>query len=132
MPYSVRFTRPILSPGREPYINDCCIGGDHVLTQLLPVIEELAGRPQEPTQEDWGWFVWFDHGGLEFAVDVFTHDHLAGEFELHLTSRRPRFLRSAVVTDVSELERLRDRVVGVLQRWPVRDLHSEQLDANYR
>jgi hypothetical protein len=131
MPYSIRFRKPLTSAGSEPYINDCCIGGDLVLDQLLPTLRDAYDPSLEATQEDWGWFVWFEHDGVKLAVDVFTHDHLAGEFEIHITSRRRRFLRSAQVVDVPGLDALRGRVVAALQRWPVDALTVEHLDENH-
>jgi len=128
MPYSVSFTKRIGPGGSEPYINDCCIAGDVVLEQLLPSLRERYGADLAPVQEDWGWFIWFDHDGLQLAVDVFTHDHVNGEFEIHLTSRRPRWLRSAQVADTPELELLRDRVVAELRAWPVEALATERID----
>jgi hypothetical protein len=132
MPYSIRFTRRIASYSTEPYINDCCIGGDLILDQLLPTLRDAYGPSLEAIQEDWGWFVWFEHGGIKLAVDVFTHDHISGEFEIHITSRRPRFLRSAEVVDVPALDVVRERVVGALQRWPVEALTVERLDENHQ
>ena len=129
MPYSVSFTKQIVSGGSEPYINDCCTGGDLVLEQLLPSLRERYGADLAPVQEDWGWFVWFDRDGLQLAVDVFTHDHVSGDFEIHLTSRRPRWLRSAQVADTPELDLLRDRVVAALRQWPVETLTVERLDS---
>ena len=131
MPFALRFRKSIADAGGEPYINDCCIAGDVVLGQLLPSLNRVYG-PLEPTQEDWGWFVWFEHDGIKLAVDVFTHDHVAGEFEIHLTSRKPRFLRTAQVVDTPGLDSLRDRVVAALERWPVEQLTVERLDAGYR
>jgi hypothetical protein len=132
MPFAIRFVKPIAAPGSEPYINDCCIGGDVVLEQLLPTLREAYGEQLEATQEDWGWFVWFERAGVKLAVDVFSHDPAAGEFEVHLTSRRPRFMRSAQVVDVPELDELRDRVVAALERWQVDGLVVERLDEQHR
>ena len=132
MPYSVTFTKPLAGSSSEPYINDCCIGGDIVLDQLLPSLRQAYGPALEATQEDWGWFVWFEHDGVKLAVDVFTHDHVSGEFEMLLTSRKPRFLRSAHVVDTPQLEALRDRVVGALRGWPVARLAIERLDERHQ
>src|SRR4026207_991759 len=87
MPFSIRFRKPVDVTEAEPYINDCCIGGDVVLGHLLPALRQTYGD-LEPTQEDWGWFVWFEHVGVKLAVDVFTQDPLTNEFEIHLTSRK--------------------------------------------
>ena len=130
MPFSIRFRKPVDVTEAEPYINDCCIGGDVVLEHLLPALRQTYGD-LEPTQEDWGWFVWFEHVGVKLAVDVFTQDPLTNEFEIHLTSRKARLLRSAQVVDTPELEALRRRVVSSLEAWPVTSLIVERLDEKH-
>jgi hypothetical protein len=130
MPFSIRFRKPVDVTVAEPYINDCCIGGDVVLEHLLPALRQTYGD-LEPTQEDWGWFVWFEHVGVKLAVDVFTQDPLTNEFEIHLTSRKARLLRSARVVDTPELEALRRRVVSSLEAWPVTSLIVERLDEKH-
>ena len=130
MPFSIRFRKPVDVTETEPYINDCCIGGDVVLEHLLPALRQTYGD-LEPTQEDWGWFVWFEHVGVKLAVDVFTQDPLTNEFEIHLTSRKARLLRSARVVDTPELEALRRRVVSSLEAWPVTSLIVERLDEKH-
>jgi hypothetical protein len=130
MPFSIRFRKPVDVTEAEPYINDCCIGGDVVLEHLLPALRQSYGD-LEPTQEDWGWFVWFEHVGVKLAVDVFTQDPLTNEFEIHLTSRKARLLRSARVVDTPELEALRRRVVSSLEAWPVTSLIVERLDEKH-
>jgi hypothetical protein len=130
MPFSIRFRKPVDVTEAEPYINDCCIGGDVVLEHLLPALRQTYGD-LEPTQEDWGWFVWFEHVGVKLAVDVFTQDPLTNEFEIHLTSRKARLLRSARVVDTPELEALRRRVVSSLEAWPVTSLIVERLDEKH-
>ena len=82
-----------------------------MLEQLLPALRQSYGD-LEPTQEDWGWFVWFEHVGVKLAVDVFTQNPITNEFEIRLTSRKARLLRSARVVDTPELEALRRRVVS--------------------
>jgi hypothetical protein len=130
MPFSIRFRKPVDVTEAEPYINDCCIGGDVVLEHLLPALRQSYGD-LEPTEEDWGWFVWFEHVGVKLAVDVFTQDPLTNEFEIHLTSRKARLLRSARVVDTPELEALRRRVVSSLEAWPVTSLIVERLDEKH-
>ena len=130
MPYELSFRKRVQTEDSEPYINDCCIGGDVVLEHLLPALRQTYGD-LEPTQEDWGWFVWFEHVGVKLAVDVFTQDPLTNEFEIHLTSRKARLLRSARVVDTPELEALRRRVVSSLEAWPVTSLIVERLDEKH-
>jgi hypothetical protein len=42
MPYELSFTRRVEVTGREEYINECCIGGDVVVGQLLPLIHAFG------------------------------------------------------------------------------------------
>src|SRR5512145_1749084 len=98
MPYALTFRKPVVVTDREQYINDCCIGGDLVIDRLLPALRAKYGELQS-NQEDWGWFAWFEQSGVKLAVDVFTHDEAAGEFQVLLTSRKPRLLLGAKVQD---------------------------------
>jgi len=127
MPFVIRFRKPVEVAGDEPYLNDCCIGGDVVLERLLPTLREQLGEV-EPTQEDWGWFVWVEDDRVHFAVDVLTQNPITSEFEIRLTSRRRSFFRPARVVDTPELEALRARVVAQLETWPVAALTVERLD----
>lgn len=130
MPYIVSFFKPVQVNDRGQYINDCCIGGDLVLEQLLPALKQRYGDI-EANQEDWGWFAWFDHTGIKLAVDVHTTDELAGEFHIHLTSRKPRLLLGAKIQDTPELEVLREMVKASLQAWGVSKLEVEPVDDKY-
>jgi hypothetical protein len=130
MPYILTFLKPVTIADREQYINDCCIGGDVVLEQLLPALRERYGDLQSD-QEDWGWFAWFEYSGVKLAVDVHTNDGDAGEFQIHLTSRRPRLLFGSKVQDTPELEALRELVVSKLQSWAVAKLEVESVDEKY-
>ena len=69
---------------------------------------------------------------MKLAVDVHTHDSEAGEFQIQLTSRRPRRLFGAKVEDTPELERLREDVVSRLNAWGVAQLSVERVDEKYR
>jgi hypothetical protein len=131
MPYIVSFVKPLQVAEREQYINDCCIGGDVVLEHLLPALRARYGSDLQSNQEDWGWFVWFEQPGVKLAVDVHTNDHTVVEFQLHLTSRRPRLLLGAKIQDAPELEHLRELVVSQLQAWPVEKLSVERVDEKY-
>lgn len=130
MPYALAFRKQVAIPDREQYINECCIGGDLVLDRLLPALRSTYGDLQS-NQEDWGWFAWFEHSGVKLAVDVFTNDPEAGEFQIHLTSRKPRFLFSSKVEDTPELEGLRQLVVRELEAWTVGELRIERVDEKY-
>ena len=131
MPFIVSFVKPVRIADREQYINDCCIGGDIVLDRLLPALHERYGSDLQSNQEDWGWFAWFQQSGVKLAVDVHTNDHTLGEFQLHLTSRRPRLWLGAKIQDTPELEQLRELVVSQLQAWPVERLQVERVDEKY-
>jgi hypothetical protein len=131
MPYVVSFVKSVEIADREPYINDCCVGGDVVLEQLLPSLRGRYGPDLQSNQEDWGWFAWFEQSAVKLAVDVHTTDHEILEFAVHLTSRSPRFLLGSKVQDTPELEQLRELVVSQLESWPVDRLSVERVDEKY-
>jgi hypothetical protein len=131
VPYIVTCTVELPATDREQYINECCIGGDVVLERLLPALRGRYGADLAAVQEDWGWFAWFDDAGVNLAVDVHTHDPTRGEFQLHLTSRRRRFLFGSKIEDTPELEELRDLVLAELESWPARELAVERVNERY-
>src|SRR5215216_5940765 len=96
---------------REQYINECCVGGDAVVDQLLPAVRSRYVDIQA-NQEDWGWFIWFRKGNVGLSIDVFTDDPDAGAFRVHLTSNIKRFFVSERVLDTPELEELRAFIVS--------------------
>ena len=130
MPYALTFLKPVAIVNREQYINECCVGGDVVLDQVLPALRTVYGDVQS-NQEDWGWFAWFEQSGVKLAVDVFTNDPESGEFRILLTSRKPRILLGAKVEDTPELDTLRLLVVRDLEAWPVAGLRIERVDENH-
>jgi len=130
MPYEVSFTKRVPIVDRDQYINDCCIGGDVVVDQLLPSIRAQYENVQT-NQEDWGWFIWFRKGKVRLAFDVFTDDSKAGAFRVHLTSRTKRWLVLNSVIDTPELEDLRARVGSVLIDWVGGAVKITRLDRNY-
>jgi hypothetical protein len=67
MPYELSFSKQLPHIDREQYINDCCIGGDLVVNQLLPSVQARYTDVQTE-QEDWGWFIWFRKGNVRLAV----------------------------------------------------------------
>ena len=127
MPYELSFTARVPAKPREQYINDCCVGGDAVIDRLLPVIRERY-TGIDAGEEDWGWFIWFQAGRVKLAVDVFTDDPEAGEFRVHLTSRRKRRFFGQAIADTPELEDLRELVVRVLERGFGTPVHVERVD----
>jgi hypothetical protein len=131
MPFIVSFVKPVTIADREQYINDCCIGGDIVLGQLLPSLRERYGGDIQSDQEDWGWFAWFEESGIKLAVDVHANDDTTGEFQIHLTSRKPRLLLGAKIQDTPELASLRELVLSRLQAWPVAGLEVERVNEQY-
>ncbi len=54
MPYILSFVKRVEVVDRQQYINECCIGGNVVLKQLLPALRERYGDLMSE-QEDWGW-----------------------------------------------------------------------------
>ena len=130
MPYIISFVKSVALTDPDQYINDCCIGGDLVLEQLLPALRERYGDLMS-NQEDWGWFAWFEDSGVRLAVDVHTNDHSAGEFQVHLTSNTPRFLFGPKIQDTPELESLKALVTPALQSWGVAKLEVERVNEKY-
>ena len=116
MPYELSFTKAVQVADRDQYINECCVGGDVVRDELLPLV---TGRYEDvqTEQEDWGWFIWFRKGPVSIAIDIFTDDPDLGAFRIHLTSRVTRFLTFQRVVDTPELDQLRDAVVERLSTW---------------
>jgi hypothetical protein len=116
MPYEISFTKRLPVLHRDQYINDCCVGGDVVVDQLLPSVRARYTSIQS-NQEDWGWFIWFRKGHVRLAIDVFTDDPDQGVFRVHLTSRIKRLLVLDTIVDTSELEELRALVEAELRAW---------------
>ena len=123
MPYEIAFTRPVTIVDREQYINDCCIGGDIVVDQLLPAVRAHYTDLQT-NQEDWGWFIWFRRDGVRLAIDVHTDDADAGAFRIRLTSRVKKLLFEKE-TDTPELDELRIFVESELRRWGATGIATE-------
>jgi hypothetical protein len=130
MPYELSFTKRVDVADREQYFNECCVGGDVVINQLLPVLRKEYGELQT-NQEDWGWFAWFSEAGTDLAVDVFCDNPDTGEFRIHLTSRVRRVLFGCKVADTPPLEQLRERVLAVLVPWVGQQPQVTRLDAKY-
>lgn len=131
MPYALTFSKQVEIADPDQYINDCCIGGDVVLDRLLPALRRRYGDDLQSNQEDWGWFAWFDEGPVKLAVDIFTDDHKNLEFQVLLTSRRPRLILRDRVEDGAELESLRQLVVRELTEWPVSGLTVQRVNEKY-
>ena len=127
MPYEVSFTKRVEIADRDRYINDCCVGGDIVVNVLLPTIRARYTDIQTE-QEDWGWFIWFRHGDVKLAVDVFTDDPDAGRFRIYMTSQIRRWVLSDRVVDTPELEELRAHVSSELARWIGGPVQIERID----
>jgi len=116
MPYEVTFRKRVEVVDREQYINECCVGGDIIVNQLLPSVRARYADIQTE-QEDWGWFIWFREGNVRLAIDVFTDDPDAGAFRIHLTSRTRRWALFDRVVDTPELDALRALVSSELAAW---------------
>jgi hypothetical protein len=128
MPYEASFTKRVEGADRDQYFNDCCVGGDIVVNQLLPAVRARYADIQTE-QEDWGWFIWFRQGDVRLAIDVFTDDPDAGKFRIHLTSRTRRWGLFDRVVDTPELDGLRTLVASELATWvggPVKITHIDR------
>jgi hypothetical protein len=130
VPYAIAFRKAIAIADLGQYINDCCVGGDRVLDQLLPSLRQRY-HDVEANQVDWGWFAWFEKSGVKLAVDVFANNPVTGEFLVHLTSRKPRLLLGARIEDTPELEELRNTIVNDLESWSVDELMVERVNEKY-
>ena len=130
MPYIVVFRKRVDIADPDLYINPCCIGGDVVLDQLLPMLEADYGDV-EAGQEDWGWFAWFGVDKVKLAVDIYANDPETGEFQILLTSRTPRFLLGDNIEDTPALEAVREAVAKKLEAWDVEALTVERVDEDY-
>lgn len=131
MPYEITFRKSLKVDDKAAYINECCYGGDIVADYLRPALSDRFGVP-EPFQEDWGWFLWFDDDQVRLAVDVFCDDPVAGDFRIHLTSRKKRWWRPDEVTDGPQLEELRSTIEAALGSWSDSSVRIVQLDRRYR
>ena len=130
MPYELSFEKPLEIGDRDPYFNECCVGGDVVSAQLLPTIRAQYEKVRAD-QEDWGWFIWFRRGPVQLAVDIFCDEPERGEFRMHVTSRIRRFLLPDPVRDTPELEALKDSVVALLADWIGTPPRVVRLDADF-
>ena len=130
MPYELTFTKVVPISDRDQYINECCVGGDVVMEQLLPVLRQKY-EDIESNQEDWGWFSWFKDASSNLAVDVFSDNPDAGEFRIHITSNVPRFLFGPKVSDTPELDQLLGLVADAISKWTGQSPHVLRLDAKY-
>lgn len=127
MPYTLTFSKQVAIADAGLYINDCCIGGDVVLDHVLPALREKYGDRLQSNQEDWGWFAGFEDGPIKLAVDISTGDDRS-QFQMLLTSRRPRFILSDKVEDGAELGALRELIVQRLTAWPVANLQVQRVN----
>ena len=130
MPYEVFFARDLPPLDRGQYINECCIGGDLVVNQLLPAVRARYTHV-ETHQEDWGWFIWFRKDHVRLAIDVLTDDPVNGVFRIHLTSRTKRWLIFDTVVDTVELEELLSLITSELVAWSATDMKVTRLNRDY-
>lgn len=130
MPYEVSFIRPVPVVDRNQYFNECCVGGDAVVDQLLPSVRARYTDIQT-NQEDWGRFIWFKSGSVKLAIDVCTDDPEQGQFRIHLTSRTRRLLLFEAILDTSELEELRTLVESELRARDASAIKTTRLDREY-
>jgi len=116
VPYEIAFSKVLTPPQDADYINDCCFGGDIVSDRLLPEISKRY-KPLQHNQEDWGWFIWIESPAESLAVDIFCDDPAEGQFRIHLTSRKRRWILPDVVVDTPELDQLKSIVTSEIEKW---------------
>jgi hypothetical protein len=68
MAHLVSFTTSILDPAAEPPNPINPIPGISVLTWLRENVLRDDDRSTEPDAEDWGWYMYVDHGGSTYLV----------------------------------------------------------------
>ena len=129
MPYELSFANPLRAIAKDSYINDCCVGGDVVAEALIPGLRSRYGE-LSPVEEDWGWFLWFEHSDSKLAVDIFCDEPNTGKFRIHLTSRIRRLFGSRVL-DTPELETLKRLVVNAITAWVGSAPQVLKLDVKY-
>jgi len=125
--YELTFTKRVPLLDRDRYINDCCVGGDVVVNQLLPAVQARYDHIRTH-QEDWGWFIWFRKEAVSLAIDVFTDDPEVGEFRIHLRSSVKRMLVLDREVDTPELDELQTLVVSELSAWVSSPVKSEAIE----
>jgi len=130
MPYEVSFRKRVEPTGSAEYINECCIGGDIVSSWLRPAVESRYEQ-LEANQEDWGWFLWFRKGATRLAIDIFTDDPETGDFRMHLTSRRSKWIFRSEIVDSAELEELRLLVADRLEAVGAQNVAITRVDGQY-
>jgi hypothetical protein len=130
MPYEVSFRKRVDPASSDEYINECCVGGDIVSSWLRPAVESRY-EALEANQEDWGWFLWFRKGDTRLAIDIFTDDPSTGDFRLHLTSRRSKWMFLNEIADTPELEELRELVAGRLEVVGAQNVVIRSVDRHY-
>ena len=133
MPYELVFTKKLDFGSESKYFNECCFGGDIVMNELLPLVEE-GYHDVQSEQEDWGWFIWFKNKEASFAIDIFADDPLTGEYRIHLTSRhkKNRLLWSSdVVEDTAELDVLREKIKDRLNKFSGSNVSVVKVDDEY-
>ena len=130
MPYELKFTKFIPVDDRDVYFNECCIGGDEISSQFLPMVRENYSDVQND-QEDWGWFIWFKGGKSKLAIDIFCDDPDEGIYRVFLTSQmKPSFFGYRII-DSDDLVLLKTRAEEVLANWVDSEIEVTQLDKNH-
>jgi len=114
VPYELTFRKPLAVPDASHYINDCCWGGDVIRDELSPLISTRYERIRTG-QEDWGWYLWFRHGAVDLAVDIYCDDPKSGLFRIHLTSKRKVSFFRKSGADTPELAQLLDLITTHLK-----------------
>lgn len=99
------------------YINECCRGGDLVVTAVLPLLRARCDRVLHG-QEDWGWFAWSHGADPRLAIEASCDDVDSCEMAVRVAAHRRgpwwRLFAEAEV-DGAELEPLVAEVVAALE-----------------
>ena len=116
MPYEISFSKKLSLPTDEHYINDCCVGGDFILEQLLPQVKNAYANIAS-AQEDWGWFIWCNQGKTHCAIEVCCEDIQTGHYLIHLhahTKQTRWLLFTRRTEDRASLDTLHTLVINTL------------------
>ena len=136
MPYELKFTKKLNYKNEDFYWNPCCYGGEIIIDQLMPIIENSFNDIQS-NQEDWGWFIWFSNTEDKknsYGIDVFCDDPERGEYRVQLTStiKAKSFLwSSSKIINNQALENLKLVIENKLKSFLGTSVISTVLDENY-
>jgi hypothetical protein len=130
MPYEVTFSKKLDVDDPEPYINECCYGGDVVAEVIANSLGATYGE-LDPVQEDWGWLIWITQNNLKLEINISCNDKDAGDFQIHLVTKAKHLFFSTRIADTHELEVLREAVVKALTTWLGKEPEVTRLNTKF-